>query len=120
MKNNLKVADSLKKRNVQIMLIDCLIIFLTSFTAFFVSNAITYVHLSVQLVLPEIVLSVIFTVAAMLIGRAYKIIWKYANAREFFMCIIWYTTHVNVYVKFYVNVHLIYVNVYVKIYIMYT
>lgn len=89
MRNNLKVADSLRKRNVQIMLIDCLIIFLTSFTAFFVSNAITYVHLTVQLVLPEIILSVIFTVAAMLIGRAYKIIWKYANAREFFMCIIW-------------------------------
>ncbi len=87
----MKALGLLKKRNIQSILIDCIILVLTNITAFFAANMISFVHLQVRRVLPIIILSVFFTIAAMICGRVYRIIWKYANAREYFMCMIWAT-----------------------------
>ena len=92
----MKFIEFLKKRNVQMMIIDCIILLLTSFTAFFVSNAVSFVHLAVSDILPELGLSAICILAALFFGGIYRIIWKYANAREFLMCMVWVTVGASV------------------------
>lgn len=82
------IVNILKKRSVQIVIIDCIILVLTNITAYFVANMISFVHLPVSEALPLIVSSVVLTMLALMCGRVYRIIWKYANAREFFMCML--------------------------------
>lgn len=82
----MKIKEFLGRRNVQIMIIDCMALVLMGFAAFYVSNLISFVHLTVRQTLPEILAAVLVTMIVMVCGRVYKIIWKYANAREYCLC----------------------------------
>lgn len=83
----MKIKELLGRRNVQIILIDCVILVMTGFAAYFVSNMISFVNLAVRDALPQILISAVFAIAVMACGRAYRIIWKYANAKEYCVCI---------------------------------
>lgn len=87
----MKITNMLRKRSVQMCLIDWCIFFVTGLAAFFISNMVSFVHLSVENALHFMIPAAVCMSLALILGRVYRIIWKYANARDYMVCMVYVT-----------------------------
>ena len=77
----------INSRKTLLILIDILSLVLACFAAYFLSNSLTIVHLEPRHVYWPIINFTICNMLALALSGAYRSIWRYANARDFVLCI---------------------------------
>ena len=77
----------INSRKILLILIDILSLVLACFAAYFLSNSLTIVHLEPRHVYWPIINFTICNMLALALSGAYRSIWRYANARDFVLCI---------------------------------
>ncbi|MCI8554123.1 MAG: polysaccharide biosynthesis protein [Clostridiales bacterium] len=78
----------LNARKSLLILIDMLTLAMACFTAYFLSNSLTIVHLEPENMYWQILNFTLCNLLALGLSGAYRSIWRYANSRDFTACIL--------------------------------